>query len=66
MNYTELLIDELENKLEIGANGILLSEDEIKEKRRIIGERLLFLSIWDIVIPVIADNQKSRRFGISK
>ena len=63
MDYKELLIDELNNRLGIGLNGRLLSEDEMKEKKRIIEERLSFLSIWDVIIPVIADNQKSRRFN---
>lgn len=61
MDYKDFLIDELTNKLEIGLNGRLLSKDEIKEKKIIIEERLSYLSVWDIFIPVVAQHQKSRR-----
>ena len=61
MDYKDFLIDELTNKLETGLNGRLLSEDEIKEKKKMIEERLSYLSVWDIFIPVVAQHQKSRR-----
>lgn len=62
MDYKDFLIDELTNKLEIGLNGRLLSKDEIQEKKIMIEERLSYLSIWDIFIPVLAEHQKSRRY----
>lgn len=62
MDYKEFLLDELTNKLEIGLNGRILSEEEIKEKKRMIEERLSYLSIWDIFIPVVAQHQKIRRY----
>ena len=61
MDYKDFLIDELTNKLEIGLNGRLLSKDEIQEKKIMIEERLSYLSVWDIFIPVVAQHQKSRR-----
>lgn len=61
MDYKEFLLDELTNKLEIGLNGRLLSKDEIQEKKIMIEERLSYLSVWDIFIPVVAQHQKSRR-----
>ena len=62
MDYKDFLIDELTNKLEIGLNGRLLSKDEIQEKKIMIEERLSYLSIWDIFIPVLSEHQKSRRY----
>jgi hypothetical protein len=61
MDYKEFLLDELTNKLEIGLNGKLLSKKEIEEKKIMIEERLSYLSIWDMFIPVVAKHQKSRR-----